>query len=117
MRFWEDNGFRAFVTGHVIHCNRSSIAILAPLIGGGVGTLIGSQVKTTDTIGTGPTMLTTKHTSITALAVGSAIGLGAGLIAMVALLHTHQFYMAAGSPVEMALSSPVVVPPEPAPGN
>jgi hypothetical protein len=93
---------------------KSAAAILAPIIGGGVGTLIGSQVKTTDTMGTPPNTLTTKHTSIAAVAVGSAVGLGVGLVAMVALLHTHQFYMAAGSPVEMELSAPFVVPPAPA---
>lgn len=95
--------------------NKGMAAIFMPMIGGGVGTLIGSQVKTTDTIGMPPNTLTSKHTSITALAVGSAVGLGVGLVAMAALLHTHQFYMAAGSPVEMELPTDVVVPPAPAP--
>lgn len=89
--------------------------IFMPMIGGGIGTLIGSQIKTTDTIGTPPNTLTSKHTSMTALVVGSTVGLGVGLVAMAALLHTHQFYMAAGSPVEMELPTDVTVPPAPAP--
>lgn len=99
--------------------NKRIAAILAPMIGGGVGTLIGSRFQTTDTVGSGPLAVSMTHTSIKALAIGSFAGLGAGFVAMAALLHTHQFYMAAGSPVEMELPSPIVVPPAPAaaPGN
>lgn len=94
-------------------------ATLAPMIGGGVGTLIGSRFHTTDTLGSGPLAISMTHTPTKALAIGSFAGLGAGLAVMAALLHTHQFYMAAGSPVEMGLPSPVVVSPgaAPPPGN
>lgn len=91
--------------------NKRVAAFLAPLIGGGVGTLIGSRFHDTETLGSGPLSITTTHTSIKALAIGSLVGLGAGFVAMAALLHTHQFYMAAGSPVEMELPSPVTIPP------
>lgn len=97
--------------------SKGMAGIFMPMIGGGIGTLIGSQVKTTDTIGTPPNTLTSRHTSMTALVVGSTVGLGVGLVAMAALLHTHQFYMAAGSPVEMELPTDVTVPPAPAPGS
>lgn len=95
--------------------SKGMAAIFMPMIGGGVGTLIGSRFHTTETLTNGPASLTTTHTSIKALTIGGFVGLGAGLVAMAALLHTHQFYMAAGSPVEMELPSDVVVPPAPAP--
>lgn len=103
---------------------KRTAAFLMPLIGGGLGTLIGSRFKTTQTIGSGPTTLSATSTSMKALVIGSTVGLGVGLATMALLLHTHYFYLAEGSPMELRLSTAVTVPPSeagptsaPAPGN
>lgn len=89
---------------------KRGVAFLMPLVGGGLGTLIGSRFHTTQTIGSGPTSLIATSTSMKALAVGSTVGLGAGLAAMALLLHTHHFYLAEGSPMELRLSTALTVP-------
>lgn len=89
---------------------KRTVAFVMPVIGGALGTLIGSRFRTTETIGSGPTTLTTTSVSMKALAIGSTVGLGAGLTTMALLLRTHHFFLAQGSPMELRLSTAVTVP-------
>jgi len=89
---------------------KRTAAFVMPLVGAGLGTLIGSRFHTTKTVGSGPTALTATSTSMKALTIGSTVGIGAGLTTMALLLRTHHFFLAQGSPMELRLSAPVAVP-------
>jgi hypothetical protein len=100
--------------------------ILAPLVGSGLGMLIGNATDKTQTTtlggglmpggGFGPVPgplqplpgLTVTTRSHTGLFVGSAVGGAVGLLTSFALMaHSHQFYLEEGSPLAMVLTNPV----------
>lgn len=77
-------------------------AILAPMIGLGLGTAIGAAAHTTET-NTFAGMTTTSP-SVKGVAIGSAVGLGTGAVVSVFLLfHSRQFYVDVGSPMSTSL--------------
>jgi hypothetical protein len=100
--------------------------ILAPLVGSGLGMLIGNATDKTQTTtlggGTMPSGgfgglpgpmqpvpgLTVTTRSHTGLFVGSAVGGAVGFLTSLALMaHSHQFYLEEGSPLAMVLTNPV----------
>ena len=83
-------------------------AILAPIIGGGAGALIGSAAHTTESSTLGGTTITSS--SPKGVAIGSAVGLAAGVaVSLALLLHSHQFFVDVGSPMEMTLPQPLLL--------
>lgn len=79
-----------------------------PAAGAGLGTLIGSSLHTTQTVGTGDTQIESK--SIKGVAIGGAVGLAAGSVAsLVMLARSRGFYLPVGSPVEMVLPQPLAL--------
>ncbi len=84
-------------------------AITALLAGPGLGLAIGSAMDGKKDIGfPGQPMLVPTHKG---LMVGAAVGSAAGVAtSMVLLFRTRQFYVEAGSPMDMTLARPVVVP-------
>ena len=81
-------------------------AIAAPLAGLGLGALIGSAAHTTQSSTLGGTTLTSSTPK--GLAIGSMVGLAAGgVVALVLLTHSQQFFVDAGSPVQMTLPQPL----------
>jgi hypothetical protein len=83
-------------------------AIAAPLAGAGIGALIGSAAHTTQSATLGGTTLTSSTPK--GLAIGSMVGAAAGgVVALVLLARSHQFYVEVGSPMEMTLSKPVTL--------
>ena len=77
-------------------------AILAPMAGLGLGALIGSAAHTTQSSTLGGTTLTSSTPK--GLAIGSVVGMAAGgVVALVLLTHSHQFFVEVGSPMEMTL--------------
>jgi hypothetical protein len=83
-------------------------AIIAPMAGAGLGALIGSAAHTTQSSTLGGTTLTSS--SPKGLAIGSMAGLGAGLaVSLALLLHSHHFFVDAGSPMEMTLPQPLTL--------
>ncbi len=88
---------------------RSAGAIAAPLAGVGLGALIGSAAHTTDTHTLGDTTLTSN--SPKGVAIGSLVGGAAGgVVSVVLLMRSRDFYIDVGSPMEMILSQPLAVP-------
>jgi len=100
--------------------------ILAPLVGSGLGMLIGNATDKTQTTtlgggfmpsgGFGPVPgplqpvpgLTVTTRSHTGLVVGGAVGGAVGFVTSIALMaHNHQFYLEEGSPLTMPLTNPV----------
>jgi len=83
-------------------------AIIAPMAGLGLGALIGSTAHTTQSSTLGGNTITTSTPK--GLAIGSVVGLAAGgVVALVLLTHSHQFFVDVGSPMEMTLSQPLTL--------
>ena len=83
-------------------------AILAPMVGGGLGALIGSQIHTTQSSTLGGTTITTSIPK--GIAIGSVVGLGVGVgISLAILVHSHGFFVDVGSPLEMTLPRPMTL--------
>lgn len=83
-------------------------AVLAPLIGGGLGTAIGLAAHTTQTTNFAGTTMTTDTPK--GMAIGSITGLAAGVVVSVVLLaRSHQFYIQEGAPLEMVLTHPITL--------
>jgi hypothetical protein len=86
----------------------SATAIIAPMAGLGLGALVGHAAHTTQSSTLGGNTITSS--SPKGLAIGSAVGLAAGaVIAIVALTHSHQFFVEVGSPMQMTLPQPVIL--------
>jgi len=103
---------------------RVSSMIVAPLAGAGLGALIGHSVGTsqgtlTSSIpeGCNPAQFGCLSSSMTVpgskgkdTAMGAGVGFAAGMISSLFLMaSSHQFYLDAGSPVEMTLQAPVTL--------
>ncbi len=83
-------------------------AVIAPMAGLGLGALIGSAAHTTQSSTLGGTTLTSSTSK--GLAIGSVVGLAAGgVVALVLLTHSHQFFVDVGSPMEMTLPQPLTL--------
>ena len=81
---------------------------LAPLAGFGIGAGIGAAAHTTTSSTLGPNTITSS--SPKGIAIGSLVGLAAGgVVALVLIAHSHQFFVDVGSPMEMTLQKPVTV--------
>jgi len=77
-------------------------AIIAPAAGLGLGALIGSAAHTTTSTSLGGNTITSS--SPKGIAIGSLVGLAAGGVVSIALLlHSHQFFVDVGSPMDMTL--------------
>lgn len=84
-------------------------AVLAPLIGMGLGTAIGEAAHTTQTT-TFAGMTMTSQT-LKGVTIGGITGLAAGTIASFVLVaRSHHFYVGEGSPLEMVLPHSVTIP-------
>lgn len=83
-------------------------AVLAPLIGLGLGTAIGAAAHTTQT--TTFAGMTMTSNSLKGVTIGSITGLGAGtIVSFVLLARSRHFFVGEGSPLEMTLPRPVAV--------
>lgn len=83
-------------------------AVLAPFIGGALGTAIGVAAHTTETMPFGNSTITTSTPK--GMAIGSITGLAAGsIVSFVLAARSHHFYVGEGSPLEMTLPRPVTV--------
>jgi hypothetical protein len=83
-------------------------AIIAPMAGLGLGALIGSAAHTTQSSTLGGNTITTSTPK--GLAIGSVVGMAAGgVVALVLLTHSHQFFVDVGSPMEMTLPQPLTL--------
>jgi len=83
-------------------------AVIAPMAGLGLGALIGSAAHTTQSSTLGGTTLTSSTPK--GLAIGSLVGLAAGgVVALVLLTHSHQYFVDVGSPLEMTLPQPLTL--------
>jgi hypothetical protein len=83
-------------------------AVLAPFIGGALGTAIGVAAHTTETMPFGNSTITTNTPK--GMAIGSMTGLAAGsIVSFVLLARSHHFYVGEGSPLEMTLPRPLEV--------
>jgi hypothetical protein len=82
--------------------------VIAPLAGLGIGAAIGAAAHTTTSNTLGGTTLTSS--SPKGIAIGSLVGLSAGVIvALVLFTHSHQFFVDVGSPMQMTLPQPVTL--------
>jgi hypothetical protein len=82
--------------------------IAAPLAGLGIGAAIGAAQHTTQSSTLGGTTITSSTPK--GLAIGSVIGLAAGVaVALVLIARSHHFYVQEGSPLEMSLPQPVTL--------
>ena len=83
-------------------------AVLAPLIGLGLGTAIGAAAHTTQT--TTFAGMTMTSNSLRGVTIGSITGLGTGtIVSFVLLARSRHFFVGEGSPLEMTLPQPVTV--------
>lgn len=83
-------------------------AVLAPLVGLGLGTAIGAAAHTTQTNTFAGMTMTSQ--SLKGVTIGSITGLAAGTIVSFALLaRSHHFYVGEGSPLELTLPRPATV--------
>jgi hypothetical protein len=83
-------------------------AIASPLGGAGIGALIGHAAHTTQSTTLGGTTLTSN--SVKGVAIGTVIGAAAGgVVALVLLARSHQFYVEVGSPMDLTLPKPVTL--------
>jgi hypothetical protein len=83
-------------------------AIAAPAIGGAAGALIGHAANSSS----GMTLngLTINPDRLQSTAIGTMAGLGAGgILGMVFLFHSRQFYVDVGSPMELTLPQPLTL--------
>jgi hypothetical protein len=80
--------------------------VIAPMAGLGLGALIGSAAHTTESSTLGGNTMTTSTPK--GIAIGSLVGLAAGgVVALVLMTHSHQFFVDVGSPMRMTLSQPM----------
>jgi hypothetical protein len=80
--------------------------VIAPLAGLGLGALIGNAAHTIQSSTLGGNTITTSTPK--GIAIGSAVGLAAGgVVALVLMTHSHQFFVEVGSPMHMPLSQPM----------
>ncbi len=85
-----------------------TVALLSPLVGLGIGAGIGSAAHTTDSRTFAGNTITSS--SLRGVAIGSAVGMGAGaIVAFALLLRSHQFYVDAGSTMQMTLPQPLLL--------
>jgi type IV secretion system protein VirB10 len=83
-------------------------AIVAPMAGLGLGAMAGSFAHTTQSSTLGGTTITSSTPK--GLAIGSVVGLAAGgVVALVLLTHSRQFFVEIGSPMELNLSQPLTL--------
>lgn len=83
-------------------------AVLAPLIGLGLGTAIGEAAHTTQTT-TFAGMTMTSQT-LKGVTIGGITGLAAGTVAsFLFVARSHHFYVVEGSPLDMTLPRPVTI--------
>lgn len=83
-------------------------AVLAPLIGLGLGTAIGAAAHTTQTTTFAGMTMTSQ--SLKGVTIGSITGLGAGtIVSFVLLARSRHFFVGEGSPLDMTLPRPVIV--------
>jgi hypothetical protein len=85
-----------------------TVAILAPIGGGVAGALIGHAANKSP----GMTLngLTINPSKLKSTAIGSIIGVAAGgLVSLVSLTRSHQFFLDVGTPVEMTLQQPMLL--------
>jgi hypothetical protein len=83
-------------------------AVLAPFIGGALGTAIGVAAHTTETTNFGNSTITTSTPK--GMAIGSITGLAAGtVVSLVLIARSHHFIVGEGSPLEMTLPRPVTI--------
>jgi hypothetical protein len=82
--------------------------IIAPMAGLGLGALLGNAAHTTQSTTLGGTTLTSSTPK--GIAIGSMVGLGVGGgISLALLIHSHQFFVDVGSPMEMTLPQPLTL--------
>jgi hypothetical protein len=78
------------------------------MAGLGLGAMAGSFAHTTQSSTLGGTTITSSTPK--GLAIGSVVGLAAGgVVALVLLTHSRQFYVEIGSPMELNLSQPLTL--------
>jgi type IV secretion system protein VirB10 len=83
-------------------------SVVAPLAGLGLGAAIGSAAHTTQSSTLGGTTITSATPK--GIAIGSIVGLAAGgVISLVLITRSHQFYVEPGSPMQMALPQPITL--------
>lgn len=112
------NGYIAAITGRTILMGDEGTAwlnpsgrtktgaLLAPVIGTGIGAAIGSAVHTTQSASLGGQTITSSTAK--GIAIGSAAGLAAGAaVSVFFLLHSRQFDVPEGAPMEMTLQEPL----------
>jgi dolichol kinase len=84
-------------------------AILAPLLGSGLGTAIGAAAHATET--TSFAGMTMTASTPKGMAIGSLTGLAAGaMVSFLLVARSHAFYVAEGAPLEMVLPHAVKLP-------
>lgn len=82
--------------------------IIAPLAGLGLGAAVGSAAHTTHTSTLGGMSMTSATPK--GLAIGSVVGLAAGgVISLVLLTRSHEFYVETGSPMKMSVPQPITL--------
>jgi hypothetical protein len=82
--------------------------VIAPIAGLGLGALIGSATHTTQSSTLGGTTITSSTPK--GIAIGSIVGLAAGgVVSLVLLTHSHQFFLDVGSPMQMTLPQPLTM--------
>lgn len=83
-------------------------AVIAPLVGLGLGTAIGAAAHTTQT--TTFAGMTMTNPTLKGVSIGGITGLAAGtVVSLVLLARSHHFIVGEGSPLEMTLPRPVTV--------
>ena len=81
---------------------------LAPLVGSGLGTVIGLAAHTTETTNFAGMTMTSRTPK--GAAIGSITGMAAGTaVSVILLARSHHFYVAEGSPLDMILPHPVKI--------
>ncbi len=82
--------------------------VIAPMAGLGLGALIGSAAHTTQSSTLGGITMTSSTPK--GLAIGSVVGLAAGgVVALVLMTHSHQFFVDVGSPMQLTLPEPLTL--------
>jgi type IV secretion system protein VirB10 len=82
--------------------------VIAPMTGLGLGALIGGAAHTTQSSSLGGTTITSSTPK--GIAIGSIVGLAAGgVVSLVLLTHSRQFFVDVGSPMQMTLPQPLTL--------
>jgi hypothetical protein len=88
--------------------DRTAGAIAAPLVGLGAGLLIGHAASSSP--GTTINGMTVNLDKAKSIGIGGIVGLAAGgIVSLVILTRSQQFFLAAGTPVEMTLQQPMAL--------